>query len=434
MPSRANRTRRSIQWHLAAIGIAVIILTGGVGVLGARTELAGAVVSAGALVVESNVKKVQHQVGGTIGELLVREGARVAEGQVLVRLDETVARGNLATILKSLWELSARGARLEAERDGAPDVTFPDDLLAAAATDPAVERIVTGERKLFVLRREALLGQKAQLRERVGQLGDEITGLTEQTEAKGEEIRLVQQELAGVRELWEKKLIPITRLTALERDAARLKGERGQLIAATAQARGKISELEVQTLQIDQNLRSDVAKELADIRAKSAELTERRVAAEDLLQKLDIRSPQNGTVQDLSVHARGSVVGPGEQIMLIVPEADTLVVEVQIPAQDIDQVQIEQAATLRFPNFSQRTTPELTGTVIRVAADVSKDTKTGAAYYLARIRINPEGMSSDLKFVPGMPVDVFIRTQDRTLLSYLVKPLMDQAARAFREK
>jgi HlyD family secretion protein len=433
MASRASRTRRSIQRHLAAILGATVILAGGAGVLGARTELSGAVIAAGSLVVESNVKKVAHPAGGTVGEILVKEGQTVSEGDILVHLDETIAKSNLATIVQNLWELSARGARLEAERDGAPELAFPDALLSAAR-DPAVEHIVAGERKLFALRRAALLGQKKQLDERVAQLGEEIKGLTEQTEAKGEEIRLVQQELAGVRELWDKKLIPITRLTQLERDAARLKGERGQLIAATAQARGKISELEVQILQIDQNFRSDVAKELADVRAKSDELRERRVAAEDLLRKLDIRAPQNGTVQDLSVHARSSVIGAGEQIMLIVPQADTLVVDVRIPAQDIDQVRLGQAATLRFPNFNQRTTPELDGTVIRIAADVSKDDKTGASYYLARIRMSGEHVDPDLRFVPGMPVDVFIHTDQRTLLSYLVKPLMDQAARAFREK
>jgi HlyD family secretion protein len=433
MPMRALSTRRSIKRHLAAMVMAVAVLAGGVGMLGARTELAGAVVAAGSLVVESNVKKVQHPVGGTVGALLVKDGSSVAQGDILVHLDETVAKANLATITQSLWELSARGARLEAERDGAAELAFPDDLLAAAG-DPTVDHVVTGERKLFGLRREALLGQKAQLRERVAQLTDEIKGLTEQTEAKVEEIRLVQDELSGVHDLWDKKLVPITRVTALERDAARLKGERGQLIAATAQARGKISELEVQTLQIDQNLRSDVAKELADIRAKSAELTERAVAAADLLRKLDIRAPQDGIVQDLSVHARGSVIGPGEQIMLIVPQADTLVVEVRIPPQDIDQVQVDQPATLRFPSFNQRTTPELAGTVIRVAPDVTRDGTAGPGYYLARIRMSGEKLEADMRFVPGMPVDVFIRTRDRTLLSYLVKPLMDQAARAFREK
>jgi HlyD family secretion protein len=433
MPSRARKTLRSIHWHLAAIVGAVVVLAGGISVLGAKTELSGAVIAAGSLVVESNVKKVQHQTGGTVGELLVGDGSRVLAGDLLVHLDETVAKSNLATVTKSLWELSARGARLEAERDGSSEVVFPDDLVAAAG-DPAVNHILIGERKLFALRREAILGQKAQLRERVSQLADEIRGLTEQAEAKGEEIRLVQLELGGVRELWQKNLVPITRLTAMERDAARLKGERGQLVASTAQARGRISEIEVQTLLIDQNLRSDVAKELADIRAKSAELVERKVAAEDLLTKLEVRSPQNGIVQDLAVHARGSVVGAGEQIMLIVPEADALVAEVRIPPQDIDQVHVDQEALLRFPNFNQRVTPELSGVVIRIAPDVTKDAKTGLAYYLTRIKMTDYKQEAELKFVPGMPVDVFIRTSERTLTSYLVKPLMDQATRAFREK
>jgi len=432
MRSRAERTLRSIRWHLAAIVAAVVLLLGGAGLLGANTDLSGAVIASGSLVVESNVKKVQHPTGGTVGELLVREGAKVREGDILLRLDETVARANLAAIRKNLWELSARQSRLEAEREGADGVAFTDELLAA--TDEAARRILSGERKLFVTRGEALRGQKAQLRERVGQLSDEIRGQAEQTEAKDEEIRLVQQELAGVRDLREKKLIPITRLTVLERDAARLRGERGQLIAATAQTRGKISELELQMIQIDQNLRSDVGKELADIRAKSAELTERRIAAEDLLNKLDIRSPQTGVVQDLSVHTRGSYVAPGEQIMLIVPEADRLVVEARIAPHDIDQVQAGQDAMLRFPNFNQRTTPEMDGIVIRLSPDVTRDAKSGLPYYLARIRISAEHLGPEMRLVPGMPVDAFIRTHERTLISYLMKPLTDQAKRAFREK
>lgn len=430
----ADRTLASIRRHLIAVGVSVGLLLTGAGILAAKTGLSGAVVASGSLVVESNVKKVQHPVGGTVGELLVKEGAHVDAGDTLLRLDETVARSNLSALANSLWELRARGARLEAERDGATELTFPSDLLTAATDDPAIRHIVEGERNLFGLRREALIGQKTQLQERISQLHEEIKGLTEQAEAKTEEIRLVQVELNGVRELWEKKLIPITRLTALERDAARLKGERGQLVASTAQAKGKISELEVQTLQIDQNMRSDVGKEMADIRAKSSEVTERKIAAQDLLTKLDIRSPQRGVVQDLTVHASGSVVSPGEAIMTIVPEADALVVEVHIAPQDIDQVRLEQPAVLRFPNFNQRVTPELDGNVIRISPDVTKDVKTGLPYYLARIRIASHNLTEETKFVPGMPVDVFIRTTDRTLLSYLVKPLSDQAARAFREK
>jgi HlyD family secretion protein len=433
MPSRADKTHRSILSHLAAIVVAVVVLAGSVGFLGAETELSGAVIAAGSLVVESNVKKVQHTTGGVVGQLLVREGSKVSEGQVLVHLDETVAKSNLATIMKSLWELSARSARLEAERDGASEPSFSNELLAAA-DDPTVRHIVDGERQLFRLRRESLLGQKKELRERVGQLKDEITGLTEQIEAKSQELELVQKELGGVRDLWDKKLVPVTRLTALERDAARLKGERGQLVASIAQTKGKISELEVQILQIDQSFRSDVAKELADVRGKVAELMERKVAAGDVLKKLDIRSPQDGIVQELAVHASGGVISPDQQIMLIVPEADRLVVDVRVPPQDIDQVRVGQTASLRFPNFNQRTTPEIKGNVVRLAPDVTEDGKGGSPYYLARIQMNSHELKSEMRLVPGMPVDVFIRTDDRTLLSYLVKPLMDQASRAFREK
>jgi HlyD family secretion protein len=433
MRSRADATLRAIYRHLAAVAAAVVVLIAGVGILGAKTELAGAVVAAGSLVVESNVKKVAHPTGGVVGELLVHNGSKVKEGETLIRLDATVAGANLAAIKKNLWELAARQARLQAERDGDDAVTFPDDL-KALASEPAVARIMAGETKLFASRRAALQGQKAQLNERIGQLNDEITGLAEQTEAKAEEIKLVEQELEGVRQLWDQKLVPLARITALERDGARLKGERGQLVASTAQTKGKISELKLQILQIDQNLRSDVGKELADIRAKTSDLSERRVAAEDTLDKLDIRSPQAGIVQELAVHARGGYVAPGDAIMLIVPEADRLVVEVRIAPQDIDQVQVDQAATLRFPNFDARTTPELDGTVIRIAPDVSTDPKSGLPYYLARIRMNAEDRADGLKFVPGMPVDVFIRTRERTLISYLVKPIADQAARAFREK
>jgi HlyD family secretion protein len=215
-----------------------------------------------------------------------------------------------------------------------------------------------------------------------------------------------------------------------------LTGERGQLTARNAEAKGKISETELQILQLDQNVRSDVGKELADIRAKMSELTEKKVTAADQLRRIDIRSPQSGFVHQLSVHTKGEVVAAGEQIMLIVPNADALIVEAKVTPHDIDQVQLDQAATLRFPTFNQRTTPELSGTVSRVAADTMKDDKSGAAYYLVRIAINSGEIErlGGLRLVPGMPVEAFIRTSDRSMLSYMFKPLTDQARRAFREK
>ena len=433
--SGPGKTQQSIRAHLVAIGATAVFLVGGVGVIGATTELAGAVIAAGALVVESNVKKVQHPTGGIVGDLLVHDGSQVQAGELLVRLDETTAQANLAMVDKSLAELFARRARLEAERDGADTVEFPEELLQAAR-QAEIARVVAGERKLFQLRREAQEGQKAQLRERIVQLREEVQGYTDQAGAKAKEIEFIQKELEGVRELWQKNLVPITRVTALERDGARLEGERGQLIATVAQGKGKISETELQIIQLDQNLRSDVAKELADIRAKVAELIERKVTAMDQLQRIEIRAPQAGVVQQLAVHAKGAVLAAGEQIMLIVPEADALVVEVRADPQKIDQIKLGQAAALRFPSFSQRTTPELNGRVSRVAADVMQDQRTGLPYFLVRISMSADEITrlNGLKLVPGMPVEAFIRTDERTMLSYLFKPLTDQARRAFREK
>jgi HlyD family secretion protein len=401
----------------------------------APAELAGAVIASGSLVVESNVKKVQHPTGGIVGELLVHDGSHVQAHDLLIRLNETAAQANVAMVDKSLAELFARRARLEAERDGSKEIEFPDDLLRSAQ-QADIGRVVTGERRLFELRRQAQDGQKAQLRERITQLNDEVRGYTDQVAAKKKEIEFIRTELEGVRELWAKSLVPISRVTAIERDAARLEGERGQLIATIAQGKGKISETELQIIQIDQNLRSDVAKELADIRAKIAELSERSVTAVDQLRRIDIRAPQAGVVHQLSVFTRGGVVAAGEQIMLIVPEADDLIVEVRVEPQKIDQLKLDQPATLRFPGFNQRTTPELNGRVSRIAADVTQDQRTGQPYYLVRIglRVDEIDRLDGLKLVPGMPVEAFIRTSERTMLSYLLKPLTDQARRAFREK
>lgn len=425
-------TRRSLGRHVAGVAI-VAVLAGIVGGWAALTDLSGAIIATGSLVVETNIKKVQHPTGGVVAELRVQDGAPVGAGDLLVRLDATTARANLDAVTKSLWELAARSARLEAERDGLDDVAFPDEL---ADGGPQVARIVEGERKLFRFRREALRGQEAQLRERVHQLRDEIAGLTEQAAAKRQEYAISEREYGGVMDLWRKNLVQLTRVTALEREMSRLRGERGLLVASTAQARGKISETELQIIQLGQNLRSEVAKELSEIRAKASTLVEQKVTALDQLRRIDIRAPQAGYVHELSVHNTGGVIAPGEPIMLIVPAADTLVAEVRVPPQDIDQVRVGQTAGLRFPSFDQRTTPELTGSVSRVSADVTEDRRTGLAFYLVRLRVPREelGRLNGGRLVPGMPVETFIRTADRTVLSYLAKPLADQARRAFRER
>lgn len=426
----------SIRRHLVAAMIMSSVLVGGIGGWATFTQISGAVIAPGQLVVESDVKKVQHPTGGVVGELRVRDGARVMAGDILIRLDETQTRANLEIILKSMDELAARRARNEAERDGRTSITFPADLVSRSSTDPSVAHLVDGERRLFVARVASREGQKAQMRERIAQLRQEIDGVTEQLAAKEREIKLISVELAGVRELYAKNLVPLPRVTALERDAARLGGERGQLAAAKASANGKITETQLQILQVDGDMRTEVGKDLADIRGKWSENVEKRVAAEDQLKRIDLRAPQDGIVHQLSIHTIGGLVTPNEPAMLIVPSADQLAVEVKIQPHDIDNVRLEQRAVLRFSAFNQRTTPEIDGVVSRISADVTVDPKTNTSHYTARITV-PEAQKERLgtvRLVPGMPVETFLQIGERSVLSYLTKPLADQVAKAWRER
>lgn len=428
---------RSIQRYIISGMLIVAFVSVGIGGWAATSQLSGAVIGQGNVVVDSSVKKVQHATGGIVGELRVRDGDHVNTGDILIRLDETQTLANATIITQSVDELLARQARLEAERDKSEQVVFPKALLGRGS-DPASEaaHAIAAERTLFDLRRQARAGQKAQLREKSSQLQEEIKGYTGQAEAKQKEVDLIAKELEGVRQLWQKNLIPITRLTSLERDAARLEGERSQLGGAIAQSKGKIAEIELQVIQVDQELRSEVGKDLIDTRAKLSEFSERKTAAVDQLKRIDIRAPQSGRVHQLSVHTVGGVIAPGEQIMLIVPDADALAVEVKIAPRDIDQVYQGQTATMRFAAFNQKTTPEIEGSVAMIAADLTQDQRTGVSYYTVRVGVKPEELAKlgDNKLMPGMPVDVFIKTSGRTALSYLTKPILDQAERAFKER
>ena len=436
MKPAQDGSRGSIRRHMIAGLVVVLLLAGGVGGWAATTQIAGALIAEGSIVVDSHVKKVQHPTGGVVGKLYVQDGDRVKAGEVLVQLDDTVTRANLAVVTKGLDELAARKARLVAERDGADSVTFPPDLLARMS-DPTVANAVTNEQRLFQLRRSARLGQKAQLQQRIVQLKEEIKGQTAQQEAKSKEIDLIHKELAGVRELWKKNLIDIARLTALERDAARVEGERAQLIARVAQTKGKVTETELQIIQIDHDLASEVAKDLREVDAKYGEFVERKITAEDQLKRIFIRAPQDGIVLQSNVHTVGGVITPGEAIMLIVPETDHLMVEAKVNPRQIDQVQVGQITMLRFPEFNTRTTPEIKGTVSQVSADTTTDQRTGQSYYTVRIAMPTNAikkLGKGVKLIPGMPVEAFVQTGERTVISYLTKPLRDQLMRAFREK
>jgi HlyD family secretion protein len=427
--------RASIRRHIIIGGAVVAFLALGVGGWASTAEISGALIAQGSLVVDSNVKKVQHPTGGVVGEVRAHDGDRVKAGDILVRLDETVTRANLAIITKSLNELYARKARLGAERDGADTVAMPKELVDKA-NDPDVQEALSSERKLFELRRKTRLGQKNQLQQRIKQLQEQITGLTAQQDAKSKEMTIIAQELQGVRDLWSRNLVQISRLTSLEREEAHLQGEHGQLIAGAAEAKGKIVETELQILQVDQEFASDVGKELRETDSKIGEYVERKVTAEDQLRRTDLRAPQDGIVFQSTANTVGGVITAGDPVMLVVPEADNLLVEAKVEPKDIDQVQFGQPVVLRFSAFNMRTTPELNGIVVRVGADTSTDQRTGQSYYLVRISMAAEEIAKlgEVKLTPGMPVEAFIQTGERTMLSYLVKPLHDQIKRAFREK
>ena len=426
----------SIRRHVR-LGLAVVVLLlGGIGSWAVTTKLAGAVIAPGTLVVENNAKKVQHPTGGVVKELRVEEGDKVAAGDVLIILDGTQARANLEIIKGGLDELQARKARLEAESEGAEQVTIPAELTARALHEPDLEKILSGELNLFELRKTSRVGQKRLLRERIAQLSQEVEGLTAQATAKKREIELVAKELSSIQLLYRQGLMTLSRLTDIERTAARLDGEHAQIVATIAQAKGKIAERELEIIQIDQELRSEVGAQLADLRTKLFELEERRTAAQDQLDRLAIKAPQSGTVHELALHTIGGVVRAAEPLMLIIPTATALAADARIAPREIDRVYLGQKVALRFSSFNQRITPEIEGRLVRISADVLEDERTGLHYYTARIDIPSDQLSrlGMVKLLPGMPVEAFIATEERTVLSYLLKPLSDQVLRAFRQQ
>jgi HlyD family secretion protein len=433
--SKPTGAQSSIRLHLIVGLTVVVLLAGGLGGWAATAEISGALIAPGSIVVESSVKKVQHPTGGVVGEVRAHDGDLVKTGDVVVRLDDTVTKANLAIVTKNLDGLWARAARLQAEQQGVDKMVFPASLLDRA-NDPDVKNVMASEAKLFEVRTTGRSGQKAQLHERVSQLNEEIAGLVAQQQAKDQEIALVTKELVGVRSLYDQHLVQISRLSTLERDAARLTGERAQYIASIAQAKGKITETELQIIQVDKDMVSDVSKDLRETNDKIGEYVERKVTAEDQLRRVDIRAPQDGMVEQSTVHTVGGVITAGDAIMMIVPQADDLQVEARVNPQDIDKLQIGEKTLLRLSAFNQRTTPELNGAVIRVSPDVTTDQRTGQSYYTIRVSMPPEEVArlGEVRLIPGMPVEAFVQTGDRTMLAYLVKPLKDQLMRAFRER
>lgn len=414
---------------------AVTVMAGlvfGVGGWAATANLTGAVIASGQFVVERNVKKVQHMYGGIVEAINVKAGDRVMAGDILLRLDATQIRAELGVVRSQLVELVARSARLAGERDGLREIMFPPGFINSS---PEAKDAAASEVRLFEESRKAKESQKEQLRLKIEQTKDEIAGLMAQRQAKNGELALVKSELVDVRDLQAKKLTTKARLNALERDEKRLGGDIGALVAQTARANGLISELQVQVLTLDENVRAAAQRELRATEARLVELTEREIAAKDKLHRIDIRAPRTGLVHELTVHTIGGVITPAEQLMLIVPEEDSLTIQARVMPNEIDQVKIGRQARLRLTAFNQQKTPEVDGYVVHVAGDVTTDPKTGQTFYVVRIEMDDKARKvlGELRLVPGMPVEVFMSTGERTALSYLAKPFVDQMKRAFRE-
>ncbi len=428
-----KRAQPSIRRHLLVALVAGALLVVGVGGWATTTELAGAVIAPGQLVAESSVKLVQHPEGGVVVELAVAEGDMVEAGQVLVRLDDTSTRASLDIVINSLQQSLAREARLKAELEGKPEVAYPESLVSQLASD-ATDDLLTAESRLFELRQITLSSEKGQLTERIAQLRQEIAGIETQISAKQREQALIDKDLATTRSLLQQNLVSGERVSQLDRELARVEGQLGQLVAAAAQARGKIAEIELQFVQLDQTFLTEAASELAEVRASIAELRERQIAGENELRRASITAPQAGQVHELALHTIGGVVSAGETLLRIVPIADALTIEVRIAPQDIDQVHLGQPVQVRFSAFNLRTTPELGGKLTRLSPDLTRDPQTGAHYYTARITVDDGQLERlpDLPLTSGMPVEAFVQTARRTALSYLTKPITDQIMRSFR--
>ncbi|MBB3711519.1 HlyD family secretion protein [Limimaricola variabilis] len=419
---------------LVAGFLALAVLLGGFGSWAALSNISGAVVASGRIEVESNRQVVQHPDGGVVAEILVDEGDEVEAGQLLIKLDPEQLRSELAVVEGQLLEVLARRARLEAERDGREELEFPELLLE---TDNEVApELMEGQQRLI----EALLESEAQQAEQLArqreQIADQIVGIEAQEEATARQLELIEEELGDQQSLLDRGLAQATRVLTLQREQANLLGRVGELKASKAQAGGRISEIEIEILKLASSRRQEAISQLRDLQFNEIELSNRRRSLLTQLDRLDIRAPVSGIVYGLTVFTPRSVIRPAEPVLYIVPQDRPLVIATQVQPTDIDQLHLGQEVVLRLPAFDQRRTPELTGEVVQISADAFEDEGRAVSFYRAEIRLTEgeiEKLPADMRLIPGMPVEAFIRTSDRTPLAYFVKPLSDYFARAFRE-
>jgi HlyD family secretion protein len=426
--SYGGEVRRGVKMLAIAGGIAVLIV--------ALLPVSGAVVISGSLIVGSNAKKIQHPVGGVIAQILVKDGDRVQSGMPLVRLHEVLAKTTLTTISRQADESAARIARLKAEHDGMETPQWPTQL-AARAAEKDVAELIGSEVAQFDARARLRKRQAAVLQEHVVQLREQIVGLTAQLVSREVQAGHVAAELAGLEKLYAQALVPLPRISGVRREAARLEGEHHQLRSSITETRSKVTEAELQIVAQGEAQRAEVAKEISEHQSKQSELGDRQVAARDQYKRHEIIAPVTGVVTQLAVHTAGGVVGPGDVMMLVVPDSKDLIFEARLATKDIDQALVGQPATLRFPALNRASTPELRGAVSYVSADASRDPQTGGTYYTVRVEIaehDLKRLDTSMHLHPGMPVEAFLETGSRSIASYLLKPFTDQLQRVLRER
>ncbi|MBB5517004.1 HlyD family secretion protein [Rubricella aquisinus] len=423
----------SRQISIGMLGLLVLVV--GVGGWSVLTTIAGAVIAPGMLEVQSNRQVVQHPDGGIVGEIFVEDGDFVEAGQTVMVLDDSILRSELAIIEGQYFELLARRGRLEAESEGKTEITFVEEVLDRALSDARVFDIIQGQSRLFQARIETQEQQVNQLRERQTQIRELIAGREAQLVALNEQLDLIKLELADLQSLLDRGLAQASRVLALRREEAGLRGQIGELRASVAESRGRIAEIEIEILGLTTRLREEAITALRDLQASESELRERRLATLETLSRLEIRSPMSGFVLDRQVHAQRAVIRSAEPLMYIVPQDSPLVITSRVEVQHIDQVNMGQDANLRFSAFDARSTPEIWGVVTRISADAIMDENTGLTYYEAQI-LPKEGeieRLGDVELIPGMPVEAFIQTGSRSPLTFLTKPLTDYFTKAFRE-
>lgn len=413
--------------RIVVSGVLAALLVFGVGGWAVQAKLAGAVVAQGQLVVPDQVKTIQHRDGGIVADIPVANGDTVKAGDVLLRFDETQTRVELTIIRSQLSQLRAMKIRLEAERDGKDTISFSDGSI--------VPELARNETKLFQENRRMILNQKQQLEMQISQLEDQIDGLISQRKANDVEKKIITEEIGVSERLAKGGLIKLSEFRELQKQVARIDGTSGEVAARVAEAEGEISELRIKLLSIDQTTRSETQKEIVSIESKLAELGEREIAAYDRLSRMEVRAPVDGFVYDLQIHTINGVIGAGATIMSVVPKTDDMKVEFRIAPADIDRVAPGQAARMRLTAFNSATTPEVFGIVEFVAAATVIDETNGQPYYLATVdMIDQQEVIRDLKLMPGMPIEVFVHTAERSAWSYLTKPFTDQVMKAFREE